>query len=58
METCKTKFGADYPDTLMSMGNLAFTWKDQGRHLDALVLLEDCAQARQRVLGVEYPHTL
>ena len=32
METFKMTLGADHRDTLTSMGNLAFTWKDQGRH--------------------------
>ena len=58
METSKTKLGADHPDTLTSMNNLAFTWKDQGRHTDALALMDDCAQARQRVLGAVHPDTL
>jgi hypothetical protein len=39
IETSKTKLGADHPDTLTSMANLAFTWKDQGRHIDALALM-------------------
>ncbi|KAK4171707.1 hypothetical protein QBC36DRAFT_339445 [Triangularia setosa] len=47
METFKTKLGADHPDTLTSMNNLAFTWK-----------AKDCAQARQRLLGAEHPDTL
>ncbi|KAK0713243.1 hypothetical protein B0T26DRAFT_716856, partial [Lasiosphaeria miniovina] len=40
------------------MNNLAFTWEDQGRRGDALALMEDCAQARRRVLGEEHPYTL
>ena len=58
METCKTKLGADHPDTLSSMANLAFTWKSQGRHADALALMVACAQAQQRILGPEHPYTL
>ncbi|KAK4232924.1 hypothetical protein C8A03DRAFT_19895, partial [Achaetomium macrosporum] len=58
MESFKTKLGADHPSTLTSMHNLAFTWKDQGRHSDALALMRDCAQARQRVLPAEHPDTL
>ncbi|KAK3684336.1 hypothetical protein B0T22DRAFT_470114, partial [Podospora appendiculata] len=58
METRKTKLGANHPDTLTSMNNLAFTWKDQGRHSDAIVLMEECSQARQRVLGTGHPDTL
>ena len=48
----------DHPDTLTRMNNLAFTWKAQGRHTDALALMGDCAQARQRVLGIDHPYTL
>ena len=33
METRKRKLGADHPSTLTSMNNLAFTWKEQGRHV-------------------------
>jgi hypothetical protein len=35
METRKRVLGAEHPDTLTSMGNLAFTCKSQGRDLDA-----------------------
>ncbi len=31
METRKTKLGADHPDTLTSMANLASTYRNQGR---------------------------
>ncbi|KAH8913126.1 hypothetical protein BR93DRAFT_871538, partial [Coniochaeta sp. PMI_546] len=44
--------------TLTSMNNLAFTWKSQGRHQDALALMQDCVEARQRVLGPQHPDTL
>ncbi|KAK0727554.1 hypothetical protein B0T26DRAFT_694935 [Lasiosphaeria miniovina] len=57
METSKTKLGADHPDTLTSMANTAFTWKCQSRHANALALMEDCAQARRRVLGQKHPDT-
>ncbi|KAK3338064.1 hypothetical protein B0H65DRAFT_477643 [Neurospora tetraspora] len=40
------------------MANLAFTWNSQGRHEDALALMQDCVEARQRVLGPEHPDTL
>ena len=58
IETSKTKLGADHSSTLTSMNNLAFTWKNQSRHTDALALIEDCAQARQRVLGADHLKTL
>ncbi|KAK3351866.1 hypothetical protein B0H65DRAFT_459284 [Neurospora tetraspora] len=40
------------------MANLAFAWKSQGRHEDALALMQDCVEARERVLGPEHPYTL
>ncbi|ORY72157.1 uncharacterized protein BCR38DRAFT_419104 [Pseudomassariella vexata] len=58
METSKTKLGADHPSTLTSMASLALTWKAQDRQADALVLMQGCAQAQQRVLGPEHPNTL
>lgn len=58
METRKTKLGADHPDTLTSMNNLAFTWKDIGRHGDALRLIQTCSTLQQRVLGPDHPHTV
>ncbi|KAK3897392.1 hypothetical protein C8A05DRAFT_19834, partial [Staphylotrichum tortipilum] len=58
METRKTKLGADHPDMLTSMNNLAFTWQVQDRFADALALMEDCDRARQRVLGADHPETL
>jgi hypothetical protein len=58
METFKMTLGADHRDTLTSMGNLAFTWKDQGHHTAALALMEDCVQVCQRVLSPAHPHTL
>ncbi|KAK3947443.1 hypothetical protein QBC32DRAFT_224161, partial [Pseudoneurospora amorphoporcata] len=58
METRKAKLGADHPSTLTSMANLAFTWNSQGRHEDALALMQDCVEARERVFGPEHPDTL
>lgn len=58
METRKRVLGEEHPSTLISMANLAFTWKDQGRHADALALMKDCAQARQQVLGPEHADTI
>jgi hypothetical protein len=50
MKTLKKKLGADHPDTLTSMANLAFTWKAQCRSEEAVVLMRQCIQQRQRVL--------
>ena len=40
------------------MGNLAFTWKSQGRLSDALEVMQNCLHLRQRVLGLYYPYTV
>jgi len=58
METCKVKLGDDYLSTLTSINNLAFTWKAQGRLIDALSLMYSCASSRQRILSPRHPDTL
>ncbi|TGO25601.1 hypothetical protein BPAE_0076g00020 [Botrytis paeoniae] len=58
METRKKKFGVDHPDTLTSMANLAYTWKGQDRHKEALKLLEECVVLQSRSLGINHPDTL
>ena len=57
IETRKTKLGADHPDTLTSMANLAFTLQSQARYAEALALMEKCFQSRQQVLGEQHPYT-
>ncbi|PVH73200.1 hypothetical protein DL98DRAFT_431749 [Cadophora sp. DSE1049] len=58
METRKTKLGVDYPDTLTSMNNLAFTWKGNGKDIEAVRLMEDCVRVRKRLLGLNHPHSI
>jgi hypothetical protein len=58
METSLRVLGEEHPDTLTSMNSLAFTWKGQGRGVDALKLMEKCVQMQTRILGVDHPHTL
>ena len=58
METFKRVLGEEHPDTLTSMANLAFTWKEMGRNGDALSLLQTCSNLRQQVLGVGHPYTM
>jgi hypothetical protein len=58
METCKTKLGADHPDTLLSMANLAFTLESTSRHAEAIDLLRTCVAKQQRILGPAHPHTV
>ncbi|KAL2847247.1 hypothetical protein BJY01DRAFT_212762 [Aspergillus pseudoustus] len=57
METSKTVLGAEHPDTLTSMANLAYTWKSQGRVLEALALLKESCRLRHKVLGPDHPST-
>jgi hypothetical protein len=58
METRKRVLGAEHPDTLTSMNNIAFMWKEHGRDAEALKLVEKCVLLRKRALGVDHPHTL
>jgi hypothetical protein len=51
----KQKLGEDHPDTLTSMTNLAFLWKEQGRDMEAIQLMEDCAQRLKCILGDSHP---
>jgi hypothetical protein len=58
METWKRVLGAEHPDTLKSINNLAMTWKLHGRYLEALQLMEECVQLQTRILGENHPRTL
>ena len=57
METRKTKLGADHPDTLTSMNNLAWTWKHQNRPEKALELMIEVVQLSKRIVGSNHPNT-
>jgi hypothetical protein len=50
--------GAEHPDTLTRMNNLAFTWKEQGRQAEALRLIEECVRLGSQTLGVNHHLTL
>jgi Tetratricopeptide repeat len=54
----KEVLGSEHPSTLVSMNNLACTWKRQGRDTDSFKLMEQCIQLRVRILGAEHPYTL
>jgi hypothetical protein len=58
METFKNKLGADHPNTLSSMSNLAFTWNSGGRETEAIRLMEECMKSQRRVLGPNHPDTI
>ena len=58
VETMKRVLGEEHPDTLMSMSNLASTYRKQGRRKEAEVLEALVMETRKRVLGEEHPDTL
>ncbi|KAL2695292.1 hypothetical protein AAEP93_004045 [Penicillium crustosum] len=58
METSKTKLGADHPDTLMSMANLAYTLKSSAQDKAALILMAECVRLCDQKLGPDHPHTM
>lgn len=49
--------GADHPDTLMAMYNLAISYSDNGRQEEALKLREEVLPASREVNGAEHPDT-
>ncbi|RYP74071.1 hypothetical protein DL771_003260 [Monosporascus sp. 5C6A] len=58
MEIRRTKLGADHPDTLMIMGNLASTYSGQGRWEEAEKLEVQVMETRRTKLGADHPDTL
>ena len=58
METRKTKLGEDHPSTLISMANLAFTWKSSGHTTQALDLLRNCVIRQKKIQGLNHHLTL
>ncbi|KAK5652950.1 hypothetical protein OQA88_9429 [Cercophora sp. LCS_1] len=58
METRKTKLGANHPDTLTSMANLASTYRNQGRWEEAEKLFVQVMETRKTKLGANHPSTL
>ncbi|UEM24876.1 tetratricopeptide repeat protein (plasmid) [Skermanella mucosa] len=58
VEARKRLLGAEHPDTLTSMNNLAETLRAQGDHGGARTFQEQVLALRRRVQGDEHPHTL
>ena len=58
METSLSVLGAEHPFTLTSMNNLAFTWKEHGRDVEAIELMKKCVLLRTSILGIDHPHTV
>jgi len=58
MERTKMVLGQEHLDTLISMNNLAWTWKGQDRNTKALDLMSLCLNLLTRKLGASHPNTL
>ena len=58
MDMRKKLLGADHPDTLRSMANLASTYLDQGRWNEAEQLQIYVMDMIKKLLGAEHPDTL
>ena len=58
IETSQSVLGEEHPDTLTSMNNLTITIKEQGRKEDAIKVITECVELRERILGYGYPYTL
>ena len=50
--------GEEHPDTLTSANNLAYSLSGQGKHAEAVEMLQAAHQALQRVLGSAHLDTL
>jgi tetratricopeptide (TPR) repeat protein len=58
VKTSKELLGAEHPDTLTSIANLASTFRKQGRWKEAEELDLQVIETSKRVLGAEHPDTL
>jgi len=58
IETIKIVLGTKHPSTLISMANLASTYRNQGRWREAEELEVQVIETSLRVLGAEHPDTL
>ncbi|KAG9232663.1 P-loop containing nucleoside triphosphate hydrolase protein [Amylocarpus encephaloides] len=57
-EAKKLELGVEHPDTLVTMGNLAVTYKYQGRWDNAEKLEVQVMKTRKMKLGADHPDTL
>jgi tetratricopeptide (TPR) repeat protein len=55
---CEQHLGADHPDTLSAITNLAYAYRAAGRVAEAIALLERTLADREQVLGDTHPNTL
>ena len=54
----KKLLGAEHPDTLRNMSNLAFTYFNQGRWNEAEQLQIQVMDMTKKILGADHPDTL
>jgi hypothetical protein len=57
-ETRKTKIGENYPDTLISMADLGFTWEFLAHDADVINFLRGCLTKQKQRIGLNHPITL
>ena len=58
MQVRERVLGAEHPDTLTSVNNLAALYRGQGRYAEAEPLYQRAVTVSERVLGPEHPDTL
>ena len=58
MDMTEKLLGAEHPDTLTTMGNLASTYWNQGRWNEAEQLYIQVMDMRKKLLGAEHPETI
>ena len=58
LDTKKKLLGAEHPDTLLTMGNLANTYYCQGKLNEAEQLGLQALDMRKKLLDAEHPDTL
>ena len=58
MEARKANLGVDHPDTLISIADLASTYRSQSRWEDAERLQRQVMEARKAQLDADHPETL
>lgn len=57
LEVRKKVLENEHPDTLLSMANLAWTYKSQGYDDKAMLQMKKCYQLQIKVLGSHHPYT-
>jgi hypothetical protein len=58
LKKSRALLGDSHPDTLLSMDNLAFTYQNMKRWVEAETLLTEALATRKRVLGESHPETM